>query len=716
MLCFSDLAVLAGAWNRSRDEFDDELRVLCEKLELRKQEYARECRELGGRSARVEGILLRIGGVDDPHLEGRVPKTRMGGSPTARGNRAAKCDELAIKAAEEEEMERAITAITATIKDSPLTTRGAGANASERDQYTAFAPLASTYWVEHISTVFRHAIWKMETFNHITPISIRALQFLGNVTDAQVKECRAQVLKGKLKFSGRVPPLDPQDLKFPPMHALDPDKCGKTSSGMWQKAIRQQDRLDLRNLKKIWSVGRPYLKCKCKKDRNEDCGDTALWFDHALWYLLAHPHILFPDMSSIKIRTSMLISYLRTTWRDGVLAAISLHFLRDLMMGYVRELERDTTLDTESLLKEDRLWNYPIPALLARIMLPTRIAEKPTRFPLSSLRAAARKRGGGAQIRGQTTFNFRRMAPAFMTHMAVTLECTIATLHTKITWEEFEKKWKTRFMVNNDKHHALNKIFRMFQGQQPSREWLTEWRRLVATPELNLPFDTIRAEFFARSCDGLTIALGSEFQYETFDDMISKARELIQVPPPSTDGGVVVVDLRNYLAKIDREHATQCHGVSEDIVSDRDTRFMSAFWTALMVESDTNTKPSFARHPQMDGQTERAHQTAQMMLRTLIRPHQKDWVDHLLDIEFAYYTSVHPAIGVTPFELHDGGRKGRIFANILLPRGADIDVGCSPASTRKYRELLAKARANMRKAQVNMQQQANRHRIPCSQP
>ncbi|GBG60536.1 hypothetical protein CBR_g8560 [Chara braunii] len=146
---------------------------------------------------------------------------------------------------------------------------------------------------------------------------------------------------------------------------------------------------------------------------------------------------------------------------------------------------------------------------------------------------------------------------AFMTHIAVTLECTIATLHTKITWEEFEKKWKTRLMVNNDKRHALNKIFHIFQGQQTSREWLTEWQRLVATPELNLPFDSIRAEFFARSCDALTAALGSEFQHETFDDMISKARELIQVPPPSTDDGLAVVDLRNYLAKIDREYATQ---------------------------------------------------------------------------------------------------------------------------------------------------------------
>ncbi|GBG60393.1 hypothetical protein CBR_g4351 [Chara braunii] len=155
------------------------------------------------------------------------------------------------------------------------------------------------------------------------------------------------------------------------------------------------------------------------------------------------------------------------------------------------------------------------------------------------------------------------------------------------------------------------------------------------------------------------------------------------------------------------------HGVPEDIVSDRDTRFMSAFWTALMQESDTKMKPSSARHPQTDGQTERAHQPTQMMLRTLIRPDQKDWVDRLPDIEFAYNTSVHPAIGVTPFELHHGGRKGRIFADLLLPRPADIDAACSPASVRKYRELLAQARANMQKAQVCMQKQANRDRVPC---
>ncbi|GBG64780.1 hypothetical protein CBR_g46736 [Chara braunii] len=44
---------------------------------------------------------------------------------------------------------------------------------------------------------------------------------------------------------------------------------------------------------------------------------------------------------------------------------------------------------------------------------------------------------------------------------------------------------------------------------------------------------------------------------------------------------------------------------------------------------------------------------------------------------------------------------------------ADIDVPCSPASIRKYRDLLIKAHANMQKAEIRMQQQANRRRLPC---
>ncbi|GBG60410.1 hypothetical protein CBR_g5586 [Chara braunii] len=379
-------------------------------------------------------------------------------------------------------------------------------------------------------------------------------------------------------------------------------------------------------------------------------------------------------------------------------------------------------------------------------------------------------------------------AQAWMNHLAATHKCTIAELHTHITWKEFEQLWFTRFMVRNVVKATMNEVYTCSQGNMPTRDWTTKWQKIVTTPGFDLTFPNQRSEFFSRSCAGLRSALGNEYDYTTFQAILDRANLVIQtddkaanerqsqphyvakqayqlchrnkgrsrvpfgelkpLPIPRAprlsiamdvtgpfprdrhghDGILTVVDrLSKYarflpckyhaaapeLARLLHTGWITNQGVPEDIVSDRDTRFMSAFWTSLMAESGTTMKPSSARHPQTDGQMERGHQTAQMMLRMLIRPDQKDWVDRLPDIEFAYNTSVHPAICVTPFELHHGGEKARIFADLLLPQAADIDVPCSPASVRKYRDLLIKARANMQKAQIRIQQQANRRRLPC---
>ncbi|GBG78214.1 hypothetical protein CBR_g26247 [Chara braunii] len=65
-------------------------------------------------------------------------------------------------------------------------------------------------------------------------------------------------------------------------------------------------------------------------------------------------------------------------------------------------------------------------------------------------------------------------------------------------------------------------------------------------------------------------------------------------------------------------------GYPKEIVCDCDTRFMSNFGLTLIKQWGSSLKPSSACHPQSNGQTERAHQTAQILLRTLIRPDQKD--------------------------------------------------------------------------------------------
>ncbi|GBG77224.1 hypothetical protein CBR_g23551 [Chara braunii] len=48
-------------------------------------------------------------------------------------------------------------------------------------------------------------------------------------------------------------------------------------------------------------------------------------------------------------------------------------------------------------------------------------------------------------------------------------------------------------------------------------------------------------------------------------------------------------------------------GYPKEIVCDRDTWFMCAFWSALIKRWSSSLKPSSARHPQTDGKTERAH-------------------------------------------------------------------------------------------------------------
>ncbi|GBG91979.1 hypothetical protein CBR_g54075 [Chara braunii] len=151
-------------------------------------------------------------------------------------------------------------------------------------------------------------------------------------------------------------------------------------------------------------------------------------------------------------------------------------------------------------------------------------------------------------------------------------------------------------------------------------------------------------------------------------------------------------------------------GYPKKIVCDRDTRFMSDFWLALIKRWGSSLKPSSARHLQTDGQTERAHQTAQVLLRTLIRPDQKDWAERLPDVELAYNSSIHLALGISPFEFEHGSPV-TLPLDMITPRTVESDDHL--LFLRRMQELLVKARDQMAKTQQRMRQQANRQRLPC---
>ncbi|GBG72339.1 hypothetical protein CBR_g11917 [Chara braunii] len=119
-------------------------------------------------------------------------------------------------------------------------------------------------------------------------------------------------------------------------------------------------------------------------------------------------------------------------------------------------------------------------------------------------------------------------AQAWMNHLAATNKCTIAELHTHITWKEFEKLWFTQFMVRNVVKAAMNEVYTCSQRNMPTRDWTTKWQKIVTTPGFDLSFTNQRSEFFSRSCAGLRTALGNEYDYASFQAILDRANLVIQ--------------------------------------------------------------------------------------------------------------------------------------------------------------------------------------------
>ncbi|GBG71890.1 hypothetical protein CBR_g10826 [Chara braunii] len=120
----------------------------------------------------------------------------------------------------------------------------------------------------------------------------------------------------------------------------------------------------------------------------------------------------------------------------------------------------------------------------------------------------------------------------WLNHLAQTEGVEVFKLYTKITWDAMTEKWRKRFIVDDAQGKGVNRIFSMHQGSQPTREWLTEWQKIVTIPHLDIPFVHLRREFFQRSVDTLSTTLRERSLYTDFDQIVEKARE--QRRRPST--------------------------------------------------------------------------------------------------------------------------------------------------------------------------------------
>lgn len=108
------------------------------------------------------------------------------------------------------------------------------------------------------------------------------------------------------------------------------------------------------------------------------------------------------------------------------------------------------------------------------------------------------------------------------------------------------------------------------------------------------------------------------------------------------------------LAKIFLTDVVRLHGLPETIVSDRDPKFTSQFWTETHRLLGVKLANSTAFHPQTNGASERMIRKVSQILRTMVKPDQTDWPKHLPMVEFAINSSVSASTGFAPFELTYG--------------------------------------------------------------
>jgi len=130
--------------------------------------------------------------------------------------------------------------------------------------------------------------------------------------------------------------------------------------------------------------------------------------------------------------------------------------------------------------------------------------------------------------------------------------------------------------------------------------------------------------------------------------VICRLTSMVHLIPTTTK--VTAVELSwKYLREVVR-----LHGLLSSIVSDRDSKFTSRWWKELHRILGAKLIMSTSFHPQTDGQSERAIRNIAQILRTLVRPDQKDWIDKLDMVEFAINSSVSGTTGYAPFELNGG--------------------------------------------------------------
>src|SRR6202522_1632379 len=160
------------------------------------------------------------------------------------------------------------------------------------------------------------------------------------------------------------------------------------------------------------------------------------------------------------------------------------------------------------------------------------------------------------------------------------------------------------------------------------------------------------------------------------------------------------------VARVFVNEVTRLHGIPKKIISDRDSRFTSRFWTSLQTALGTQLNLSTSYHPEKDGQTERVNQVMEDMLRMYVMNNKTQWEKYLPLVEFAYNNSYHSSIGMPPYE----ALYGRPCRTPLSWDRLEDRVTVGLELIQEMEEQVIQIRQRLKEAQDRQKSYADAHR------
>jgi hypothetical protein len=162
-------------------------------------------------------------------------------------------------------------------------------------------------------------------------------------------------------------------------------------------------------------------------------------------------------------------------------------------------------------------------------------------------------------------------------------------------------------------------------------------------------------------------------------DKLSRQAHFVSLPPKFD---------AFYLAHLYLHEVYRHHGLPRVLISNRDVRFTSFFWTALMKRLGGKLIFSTAYHPQTDGQSERTIGTLYDTIRPYVCCLQTDWDQYLDQLEFDYNNSEHTSSGQTPF-LVAYGQHPNTMDDVLLRAPPESEY---PSAVQELSDAIERAR------------------------